>query len=157
MSTIGVCPICQIITNFANDNKIMRLNDGKSPSAAARRKTSRNTAMPPSSTPQATIPSPVRTWPRYSDGACKHRKKPFVKERFIECYAAKGLFLYVVSLQGMIYSFSMSSTDIPVTFVMVSNGSPRFFIALAFFIFSSRAPFFIPFSSAVSRTFFMSR
>lgn len=120
------------------------------------RRTSRNTAMPPSSPPPVTTPSPVRMWPGYSERVCKH-KRPFAGQRFIECCAAKGLFSVLFVQYGIIYSFSMSSTDIPVTFAMVPNGSPKTFIALAFFIFSSSAPFLIPFSSAVSRTFFMSR
>ena len=35
----------------------------------------------------------------------------------------------------------MSSIDIPVTFAMVSNGSPKTFIALAFFIFFFKRAF----------------
>lgn len=122
----------------------------------ARRRISRNTAMPPSPPPPATTPSPVRKWPGYSERACKHKKDLSPVSVSSNAVRRKVFFCVVCSVRNN-YSFSMSSIDIPVTFAMVSNGSPKTFIALAFFIFSSSAPFLIPFSSAVSRTFFMSR
>ena len=42
------------------------------------------------------------------------------------------------------YSSAISAADSPVTFVIVSSGSPKDFIVFAFFLFSSRAPWASP-------------